>query len=280
MRCKWTFQPLGHMWTKPYFSKIVLDYPLRICTMPPHPFRADINNSFTLPMKPQTEASAPVSLPPDKPRYEWIDNARLIAALLIIYAHMWLFFPDEPQVTSQLATNLAHGAVLFGRVPYFLILAGYFLGRKITWHKALDRAFWLFVPFVIWNVLAYLLFNENASIQNILHEIPCILGLGSAFRFMGLHPGLPAIGVTWFLRDIIVLSLLSPLLVRFKWFLLAVVAVVVAYPGFDFKSDGVFMLAPHTCFFYILGHCRPIKIREGTKKVVVGFANYTHNWRI
>lgn len=29
---------------------------------------------------------------PEKKRYEWIDNARLLAALLIIYAHMWYFF--------------------------------------------------------------------------------------------------------------------------------------------------------------------------------------------
>ena len=32
-----------------------------------------------------------------------------------------------------------------GRVPFFLVLAGYFLGRNITWNKAFNRAFWLFL---------------------------------------------------------------------------------------------------------------------------------------
>ena len=27
-----------------------------------------------------------------------------------------------------------------GRVPFFLVLAGYFLGRNITWNKAFNRA--------------------------------------------------------------------------------------------------------------------------------------------
>ena len=40
-----------------------------------------------------------------------------------------------------------------GRVPFFLVLAGYFLGRNITWNKAFNRAFWLFIPFMFWNVL-------------------------------------------------------------------------------------------------------------------------------
>ena len=35
-----------------------------------------------------------------------------------------------------------------GRVPFFLVLAGYFLGRNITWNKAFNRAFWLFIPFM------------------------------------------------------------------------------------------------------------------------------------
>lgn len=35
-----------------------------------------------------------------------------------------------------------------GRVPFFLVLAGYFLGRNITWNKAFNRAFWLFIPFL------------------------------------------------------------------------------------------------------------------------------------
>lgn len=62
---------------------------------------------------------------------------------------MGIFFSNEPHVNNAVAYDFIHSTTYWGRVPYFLILAGYFLGRKITWGKALDRALWLMIPFVI-----------------------------------------------------------------------------------------------------------------------------------
>ena len=196
---------------------------------------------------------------PVKKRYEWIDNARLLAALMIIYAHMWAFFPDEPMVTSRLAKNFTFATVLYGRVPYFLVLAGYFLGRKITWHKAVDRAFWLLVPFVIWNFIVYVAFYSHGISWEVVRDIPNMLGIGCVFskdiHICNLPCATPAINVTWFLRDIIVLSLLSPILVRFKGVAMGALAVALSFSHFNFMPNAGVMLAPHTCFYYLLGTC-------------------------
>lgn len=96
-----------------------------------------------------------------KKRVVWIDVSRVLAALLIMYVHL---------ASPLLRTTGIH---LFynGRVPFFLVLAGYFLDRNITWNKAMDRALWLFIPYMLWNVLYLLLFS--------LHS-------GSSFQFADL----------------------------------------------------------------------------------------------
>lgn len=189
-------------------------------------------------------------------RYEWIDNARIIAALLIIYAHMSQFFPESPLAGSQYSINIATGSTLYGRVPYFLILAGYFLGRRITWKKALDRAFWLFVPFFIWNLGVFSMSHTHGFSWG---ELPGMLGVGCLgshyIHIFGLQESVPAIPVTWFLRDIVVLSLLTPLLERYRWLVLAGIVIALCYCRFCFVPYPEIMLAPHTCFFYVLGVC-------------------------
>lgn len=59
----------------------------------------------------ETEAAPPV-----KKRYEWIDNARIVAALLIVYAHMPFYF-DFPHVNNEAAMNLVKLTTYHGRVP-------------------------------------------------------------------------------------------------------------------------------------------------------------------
>ena len=81
--------------------------------------------------------------PPPSKRVLWIDVSRVIAALLIMYVHL----------SSPFLQAVSLHLFYLGRVPFFLVLAGYFLGRNITWNKAFNRAFWLFIPFMFWNVL-------------------------------------------------------------------------------------------------------------------------------
>lgn len=194
----------------------------------------------------------------DKPRYEWIDNARVVAALLIIYVHMESFFPAEPHVNNELGFSLTRLTTYYGRVPFFLILAGYFLARRITWHKAVDRALWLFIPFVAWNVLYYLWTHIHASIS--FSDIPWIIGVGPFFSkdtiLFADYGGTPYIGISWFLRDIIVLSLLTPIFYRLRRvFSILLVIIVSLDPWIPLSSNTTIIMAPGNCFYYLLGVC-------------------------
>ena len=203
----------------------------------------------------------------EKKRYEWIDNARIIAAWLIVCFHMAFLFPG---LNNAIGHGLVAETTYCGRVPFFLILAGYFLARNITWSKAFDRALWLFVPFALWNFLLYawwhhpFLFDWHQAFL----DIPQMLGVGSIFNIefsiFGLEPTPPTIPITWFLRDIIVLSLLTPIIAKARKYLLIVV-VLAGLLYFNFEPDDrpKVLLWPPTCIWYILGvSLSSFKIRD------------------
>lgn len=87
---------------------------------------------------------------PPKKRVVWIDVSRVLAALLIMYVHL----------SSPLLKTTGIHLFYNGRVPFFLVLAGYFLARNITWHKVFDRTLWLFIPYMIWNGLYLFLLSS------------------------------------------------------------------------------------------------------------------------
>lgn len=201
---------------------------------------------------------SPVSAPIEKKRFEWIDNARIVAALLIIYVHMPWFVNYEPSVNNDIARDFLQATTFYGRVPFFLILGGYFLGRRITWSKALDRAIWLLIPFLIWNFIYYFLtvskgFSHIPTWQDFLK----MSGIGVIFtrdiHIFGLAATAPCIKVSWFLRDIVILSLLTPILVRFKHVVLIGLVIVISYTPMSCQPDSQIVLSPGACFFYLLG---------------------------
>lgn len=198
---------------------------------------------------------APAAQP--KKRYEWIDNARVVAAILIMYIH-WQWRAEVPDVHDyRILKSFISLAPLDGRVPFFLILAGYFLGRNITWKKAFDRALWLFIPFCILN---YLFLLAMGSFQFSVPILTAGLGIRAVFcdSFLlgGHQAAAPAIIASWFLRDIVVLSLLTPLLVRIKPLLLVYIVFLSAIATkLDAGSKFSVLLQPYTCLFYFLGVC-------------------------
>lgn len=134
------------------------------------------------------------------------------------------------------------------------MLAGYFLGRNITWNKAFNRALWLFIPFMFWNVLYVLLVlpHDGASFR-----LENLIGIRDVFLpGINLFPAddshaVPPIGPSWFLRDIIILTLLTPLLVRVK--ILLFPAVLLFFCFFNVAPDHMETISIGTCAFYLLG---------------------------
>ncbi|WP_297666826.1 acyltransferase family protein [uncultured Akkermansia sp.] len=133
-------------------------------------------------------------------------------------------------------------------------MAGYFLGRNITWNKAFNRALWLFIPFMFWNVLYVLLVlpHDGASFR-----LENLIGIRDVFLpGINLFPAddshaVPPIGPSWFLRDIIILTLLTPLLVRVK--ILLFPAVLLFFCFFNVAPDHMETISIGTCAFYLLG---------------------------
>ena len=188
----------------------------------------------------------PVTPPPPPPskRVLWIDVSRVIAALLIMYVHL----------SSPFLQAVSLHLFYLGRVPFFLVLAGYFLGRNITWNKAFNRAFWLFIPFMFWNVLYVFLVlpHDGASfrLENLIGIRDVFLPSMNLFSADDSH-AVPPIGPSWFLRDIIILTLLTPLLVRVK--ILLFPAVLLFFCFFNTAPDHTETISIGTCAFYLLG---------------------------
>lgn len=154
---------------------------------------------------------------PVKKRYEWIDNARVLAAFLIMLVHIPRIFFPESYASMERETFVVRELFFNARVPFFLFLAGYFTARNITWKKAFDRFWWLLIPYILWNLITKLLMEASVpvswgdwmqmlGIKNIILPIWSIVENGAET---------PIDGPTWFLRDMVMLSLLTPV---FAWF--------------------------------------------------------------
>ena len=200
---------------------------------------------------------APAAIPAKK-RYEWIDNARIVAAFLIMYVHVPLHLPSENYFDNGTVYTLLFDTTFRGRVPFFLILAGYFLARNITWSKAWDRFIWLLIPFAIWNLIV----GAVGHLCGTPFESARILGIGAVFdaswTVADCGPCSPLDGPSWFLRDIMLLSLMTPLFIKIKRILPAVLLIYAVCwqnsdPDMHIGMDVT--LAPETCFFYLLGVC-------------------------
>lgn len=149
--------------------------------------------------------------------------------------------------------------VAYGSVAFFLILAGYFMGRNNSWNKAFKRGYTLLIPFLFWNVVISFLHPEIMNME--LPEYLCNLaGFRSLFTpdftplsINGLQ-GEPFSPPTWFLRDIILCSLISPILLKLKYpvFVLILICFGTDWLQYSVSSNRI-TLAPSTVSLFSLG---------------------------
>ena len=182
-------------------------------------------------------------------REHWIDISRFLAACLIVCVHAPAFS----------FASLFQLPVFNGHVAFFLILAGYFMGRNNSENKAFKRGYTLLIPFLFWNIVISFL---HPGIMNMgLPEYLCNLaGFRSLFTpdFIPLSinglAGEPFSPPTWFLRDIILCSLISPILLKLIYpvFVLILICFSTDWLQYPVPANKI-TLAPSTVSLFSLG---------------------------
>ena len=153
-------------------------------------------------------------------RMVWVDVARVVACILIIANHM-AFYSAE-------LYRWIWAEFLAARTPFFLLAAGYFVGRGsfgpldggslFLWR----RSWFLLRPYLVWGLVAAVLIGWSplheyyASYRPMYEWLEGEEGAGfwpalAAFgRCLGIA-GHPVDAPMWFLRDIIIYTAAAPL---------------------------------------------------------------------
>lgn len=176
------------------------------------------------------EASVPVILEKTAARrMVWVDVARVAACILIIANHM-AFYSAE-------LYRWIWAEFLAARTPFFLLAAGYFVGRGsfgpldggslFLWR----RSWFLLRPYLVWGLAAAVLIGWSPLHEYYASYRPMYEWLGGE-KGAGFWPALAAFGrclgiaghpvdaPMWFLRDIIIYTAAAPLLYRLGDYLL------------------------------------------------------------
>lgn len=157
----------------------------------------------------------------NQPRALWVDVTRVFAALFIIMTHLPLQQPMQGY--SQML-------FLYGRVPFFLLISGYFVAHHLRSHPCSSSLYWqrtllLGVPYVFWCLFGYAC--DSAMAGSWLHSNSEGASFFASIFGIGCYP---YNGPMWFIRDLMVYSLFAALLLRLGHKVIVLVLVCAACP--------------------------------------------------
>ena len=140
----------------------------------------------------------------------------------------------------------------------FFVLAGFFACRRITWRKAVNNAWWCFAPFMLWNLL-YLGIDVvvNGAVVDWSNPLR-LFGVTSFLAPSGWEwapPSVPINNPLWFMRDLVLLFLLSPLLCRYATYLLLAMVMLSLMPEavYWFSHDCGVFCSPYSLSLFCFG---------------------------
>ena len=131
---------------------------------------------------------------------QWVDFARLIAAFLVVLAHIegWGAGPDWASFFFYTISRIG--------VPFFFLMSGYLLLSKEEDVSVFlkKRALRIAIPFLVWSVLYDLLYSRPFEVDGVTFE-------GVLRMFVRILRG-PRGGHLWFVYSLLGLYLLTPIL--------------------------------------------------------------------
>ena len=150
-------------------------------------------------------------------RLVWLDVSRVFAMLLVVYIH---FFPNG-------VFSIPGGLFVTAAVPFYFFWAGYFAANNVTHTKVWRRVSLLFITFITWELLAlgYHVWHLQETV-----DLASILGIGGLFFSPLCYvEAVPYIVTLWFIRDLILLTILTPFIIRYKLLGWIFIALMITY---------------------------------------------------
>lgn len=192
-----------------------------------------------------------------KIRYEWVDNAKVIAIFLILTHHLLSSCSFGGTFGNHFLYRCIQDGPLSARVSFFFVASGYFLAQNITWRKAFSRFYTLLISLLIWNSIYALLtrsfsFAPSWLIPNLLgingvinHHLYCIFGSKNAIC--------PIIGPSWFLKDLAFLALTTPFICKWRKYIPIFAAALCFLVVTNVRPDATALFSPGTVSAYAMG---------------------------
>ena len=157
----------------------------------------------------------------DRQQSRVIDLLRYPMAVLVVMCHCGFLDGGGTAVQIFFSETLPHVAV-----PLFLLFSGYLFFKEGRFDGALyqrklkSRFRTLFIPYIIWSTLCFIIAVAQGKITpTFLHYFQGLWDTelwNDGVSFSRTLPGYPVNMPLWFIRDLMILVLISPLI----WFLL------------------------------------------------------------
>lgn len=194
-----------------------------------------LDSLFTISIFPVGNSYYLFTITSNIPRVPYITLLRFPLAVLVVLIHAlngpWRSYFELPghELCSEVAEALSHIVPAFA-VPLFFAISGFLFFRGVKgWNREVyvaklhRRVRTLLIPYLTWNLIAALLFTLQGGLSGNWAAVSWSPDILWGYRLMGgVHDNAlgmelqatsgPILEQLWFVRDLIVISLLTPLL--------------------------------------------------------------------
>jgi len=199
---------------------------------------------------------------------EKITIISLLSMIMVIYIHSYnianidekLFLQPENKFSmfNIFLQNLISEGFARIAVPIFFIISGFLFFKNFTMktykEKISKRVYTLFIPYIFWSLLAILIYFILQSIPGTGHYFKNTLIINQTFsEFFVITFITPRNFPLWFLRDLILLTILSPIIyyfiikhTKFYFLTIAILWFIIVQRPVDFsyyKAEPIFFFS-------------------------------------